>query len=462
MADEWDQFPDDPWSEFPDAQEPYSGAILPFSKDAQGNVSFDSNAGILGAIKRVVEFPAEAMRGNIDPLSDEGIARAAETGLMFSPLSAASRGGLGWAGAAKGQARKPPVPTAEQLESTAGFGFNMARKMDVRYDPVAVQEMVDTVRARLHADGFRRSNAKKVFSELDNLARPAEPGAFASIDDLHSVRMALSRAARPLADGSNADEAAAAARIIDAIDGFITKPDPSSVVAGPAAAAGNVWKDAVKNYAAGKRSDRLMGIEESTLRRAKANNSGLNIDNTIRQRVASVLDSPAKRRGFSPEEIGLLEEVANGTATRNTLRWAGNILGGGGGVAGGIAGGAGFAAFGLPGTVAAIGAPLAAKLGGNKLTKNALRRVDTATRKRSPLYQQSPMLPGKTPANPTITALPGRAAVAEALAARDGDPTAPQPVNPGVGAVIDALIAPQRPPGFYDPASPAYGPRQVY
>lgn len=454
MADEWDQFPDDPWAEFPDAQEPYSGAILPFSKDSTGKVSFDINAGIPGAIKRAVEFPAAALRGEIDPLSDEGIARAAETGAMFTPLSPASRAGIGWAGVAKGKSRPPPVPTAAQLSDTGKFGFNLARKMDVRYDPLSVQEMVDGIRAHLHAQGFRRSNAKKVFSELDNLARPAEPGAFATIDDLHAVRMALSRAAKPIADGSNAAEVAAASKVIDAIDGFITRPDPKAVLAGPATAAGGVWDDAIKNYAASKRSDRLMGIEESTLRRAKASNSGLNIDNTIRQRVASVLDSPAKRRGFSPEEIGLLEEVANGTASRNTLRWAGNILGGGGGVAGGLAGGAGFAAFGVPGIGAAVGLPLAAKLGGNKLTKNALGRVDTATRMRSPLYQQSPMLPGKTPVSPELTALPGRAAVVEALSARDAKP--PPPANAGIGAVIDALS------GAYDPSSPYYGPRQIY
>lgn len=368
-------------------------------------------AKVLQGVGDMVTGIDDVMTGRVDPKSDQGIANIAGAATMLTPMSAASRGGLGWAGAAvKRRPVKPAVPTSDELLSTGGFGFDMARGMDVRFSPQSVQNMVLKLRSQLHAAGFRQSNAPKVFAELDALARPAEPGAFASIDDLHAVRMALREAAKPVADGSNGTEVNAASQFIRAIDEFITNPDPQAVVAGPAAAAGGVWRDAMGNYAAGKRSDRLMGIEESTLRRAKASNSGLNIDNTIRQRVASVLDNPAKRAGFSQEEIALLEQVANGTAPRNVLRWAGNVLGGGGGLAGGIAGGAGYAVAGPVGATAAVAIPLAAKLGGNKLTKNALRNVDTATRQRSPLYQERAANPQTAPTSPALRMAPVRAA----------------------------------------------------
>lgn len=402
-----------PTAEQPANQQPYSGQLLPFSKDAQGNVSFDINAGLPGVIKRTIEFPADALRGKVDPLSDEGIARSVEAATVLSPVSAGARGGLGWAGApAKKVPVKPPVPTSDELLSTGGFGFDMARQMDVRYDPKSVKNMALKLQSQLFKAGYRDTSesAKSVYKELKGLSKSPEPGAFASIDDLHSVRAALQNAAQNF---NNPTGQRAAAIAIKEIDKFITSPDPQSVMAGPAAAAGGVWKDAMGNYAAGKRSDRLNGIEESTLRRAKANNSGLNVDNTIRQRVAALLDSPERRAGFSPEEIALLEQVANGTAARNTLRWAGNLLGGGGGIAGGIAGGAGFAAFGPAGTAAAVAAPLAAKLAGNKLTKNALRKVDTAVRERSPLYAQR-----EATAPPPFIPAPGaRTAMGRTLAA---------------------------------------------
>jgi hypothetical protein len=41
----------------------YTGAILPFSTNAQGQTSFDPNAGILGGIKRL--FQAAAAPGDV-------------------------------------------------------------------------------------------------------------------------------------------------------------------------------------------------------------------------------------------------------------------------------------------------------------------------------------------------------------------------------------------------------------
>jgi len=402
-----------PSAEQPATEQPYSGQILPFSKDAQGNVSFDIHAGLPGMITRGAEL---LRQGAPDARSDEGIGALTDAAMVASPVSAGARGGLGWAGApAKRVPVKPPVPTSDELLSTGSFGFDMARQMDVRYNPADVQNMAMKLQSQLFKAGFRESNAPEVFSEIKNILRPVEPGAFASIDDLHAIRMALGKAAQNF---NNPREQSAAVDAIRALDKFITNPDQKAVMAGPAAAAGGVWKDAMGNYAAGKRSDRLMGIEESTLRRAKASNSGLNIDNTIRQRVASVLDSPQKRAGFSPEEIALLEQVAEGTAPRNTLRWAGNLLGGGGGLAGGIAGGAGFAAFGPAGTAAAIAAPLAAKMGGNQLTKNALRKVDVATRERSPMYEQrAATAPPPLAPNPGVRTAMGRTVAGAPMAA---------------------------------------------
>ncbi len=179
-----------------------------------------------------------------------------------------------------------------------------------------------------------------------------------------------------------------------------------SVVAGPAAAAGKNLADARANYAAAKRSDSLTGVEDAADLRAAAANSGQNIDNAIRGRLASLLLSPKARSGFNPDEIREIRRVAEGTLARNAVRNTGNLLGGGGGmgaiVTGGAFGGAGIAA-GSP-ELAALGAAIpavgvAAKQAGNAMTRGALRKVDEQTRMRSPLYQQL-LSEAKTATNP--------------------------------------------------------------
>lgn len=69
----------------PEPEPVYSGTLLPLSKDANGEVSFDSNAGLLGSFKKAFMTPGDAMAGKFDPTSDEGIGRAFEFATTFSP-----------------------------------------------------------------------------------------------------------------------------------------------------------------------------------------------------------------------------------------------------------------------------------------------------------------------------------------------------------------------------------------
>jgi hypothetical protein len=330
---------------------------------------------------------SDVMSGRVDPKSDQGIANITDAALLGAPVGAASRGGLGWAGVER--SRKLPVktPAADELIKTGGKQHDLVRDLDVRYHVKPVQNLAFKLQSKLFKDGYRdrAESAHDTFAELKELLKPSEEGAFMGLDDLLAVRRSLQKTAQNF---NKPTDQKAAIEAIKALDEFIEVPDPASVMAGDAAAAGALWKDARANYATGKQSEKLLGLENKTNRRAKASNSGLNIDNTIRQRVSSLLERPDLTSGLTAADLARLEEVARGTATRNTIRWAGNLLGGGAGVAGGIAGGAGYAAFGPLGTAAAVAAPLGAKMLGNKLTKNALFKAEEAIRKRSPLYQE--------------------------------------------------------------------------
>jgi len=367
-------------------QKPYSGTLLPFSKDEHGNVSFDSNAGILGAGKRLIGGIDDVMSGRVDPTSDQGIANITDAALVGTPVGVGTRGGLGWAGAATRSKAPVKVPTSKELVDTGGFGFDMARQMDVRYSPAAVQNMALKLQSRLFKAGYRdtRESAKSVYTELKGLTKPAESGAFASIDDLHSVRAALRKAAENF---NNPTGQKAAVEAIKEIDKFIANPDPASVVAGPAAAAGGVWKDAMGNYAAGKRSERIRGVEKNAELDAAVANSGGNLENRIRSRVGAILKSDRLKAGYSPEELAIMDEIARGTPIRNLTRRIGN-LGGGGGALAALMGGMGLHFGGPLGLAAAAAVPFGAKVAGNRMAQSALGKADTAIRQRSPLYEQ--------------------------------------------------------------------------
>ena len=116
--------------------QPYSGSILPMSRDAQGHVSFDSNAGILGMAKRALggvasaaTLPGDVFTGKTSMIGPDGhtnpevIGRAAELASLATPVNPAIRAGDRIIpGVGKNLVREQPkVPTTEEL-AAAGRG----------------------------------------------------------------------------------------------------------------------------------------------------------------------------------------------------------------------------------------------------------------------------------------------------------------------------------------------------
>lgn len=378
----------------------YSGSVLPFSRDEQGSVGFDSNAGILGSLKRGFMLPGQVMSGEVPVFGPDGnvspevIGRSLETAAMMSPPTPGLRTGSGIIPGEKSQVQRsvPPVPSADDLFAAADDGYNAMRNSGVAYSGDAVRKFATGTKAGLDAEGFIDKVTPRTQSILDDLANPPE-GAVADIQGLHAARKAFGRVA---GNFNEPQEQTAAMRAIRGLDEFIGTDDPASVVAGTASDAANALKSANANYAAASRSDMLTGVERAADLRAAAANSGANTGNAIRQRIASALLKPKEIAGYSPEEIAALEKIVTGTPAQNATRYVGNLLGGGGGLGQALTGGLGAATGaatvgGSVGAAAGAAIPVAAgaisKKVSNMLTQRALSAADEMVRARSPLYQ---------------------------------------------------------------------------
>lgn len=421
----------------------WSGSILPFSESADGKLQFDSNAGIVGSVKRAVTLPGDVYTGKADPMSDESIGRAFELGSMFGPTNPAIRAGdraIPGVSGAKTVPGKTATPAVDDLYRAAEDGYARVRDSGVDYRAQSVADMAAGIRAKLDRQGLIAENAPVTHQILAKLASPPD-GSVASISGLDAARQAFNRAAGKFTEPNDQRAAMAA---IDGIDDFIKAADPRSVVAGPAARAGAEIVDARGNYAAAKRSDSLTGIEERADLRAAAANSGRNLDNTIRQRVADVVIDPQKSAGFVPEELAALEGVVRGTPVRNAARFVGNALGGGGGLGGTVtAGGVGAIVGSTFGPAAGVAAGLAvpatgyaAKSLGNRMTRQALNSVDELTRQRSPLFEAARAATPREVKNPAF-----EEALLRILMSRPPGTPAPQSQPPSQQTLIDLLRA---------------------
>jgi hypothetical protein len=155
-------------------------------------------------------------------------------------------------------------------------------------------------------------------------------------------------------------------------------------------------READRNWSAVRANEALDSkLARADLRAAGAD-SGMNVGNKIRQKVADLLLS-SEARYLSAETKADLEKIVRGTASQNAMRHVANFFGGGGGIGMLASGTAGYEAGGWPGALAAAAAGRGFKIINNRSVGNQAAQVARNIRLRSPLGQQSPLaLPGST------------------------------------------------------------------
>lgn len=283
--------------------------------------------------------------------------------------------------AAPGKVRAPKVsaPTIQELKTAAKADYDSPEVKGLVVKPDTIKNYGATARADLNNQGFDENVAPKTFgilSKLDTI--PA--GATVTGDNFNSLRKMLGKAAGSIEPA----EKAAAKMAIEHLDNFIPAIPASEVIAGDVGAAATKLEAARGNYSAAKQSEKIDQKLVAAETRAAAANSGMNVANTIRQRMADVVLNPKQARGLRPEEIEAAKGISEGTRTQNVMRAAGNVLGGGGGLGSVAAGFAGSVAAGPLGALAPV-AGFAIKALGNKLTIRQAEKLSEMIRSRAPL-----------------------------------------------------------------------------
>lgn len=383
----------------------FRGKMLPISADETGEVKWDMTAGLPGVVKDMAEsaweglkdfaaLPVDVYTGKEQP---DNVRRNLNFATMATPINPAVRGGGKVFQTRPNDPVPVPAPSAATLKSTADAQIQAVRNMDVLYKPDAVARTMGELQVALEKEGFRTAQAPKTFNELARLQAPPS-GSVMQLADLHSARRAFQNTAKDPA------EAAAASKAIEAIDKFIAAAHPETVISGDARAVAKMFEDFKGNYAAYKRSEDLTARKTKAELRADAANSGQNIGNTVRGRLADILTQVKAGRGYSAEDKALIAQAVKGDFGTNAARYMGNLLGGGGGLGQAVIAGGGGALVGnaLDGSPysGALGGALATALGGaalrsraNSGTLAAVGKIDEATRSRAPLAAAPPNMP---------------------------------------------------------------------
>jgi len=364
---------------------------------------------ILGLPELISALPAGLARSVIGHLMAQGEHAA---GTLINPEVAAKDDPQKMYEAAKGDvdtamsalATRGPVPKAvapsiPELKAAASGkagspgGYEGTELSSLEVKAPAITDFATKTKVALDAAGLDENLAPITHKQLSKM-ESAPAGATVTGNNIKSIRQLLGNTA-----GEPGKEGRAAKVALDALDEHIPNIEAKDVISGDPQAAGEALDTANANYSAAKHAET---VDNKTIKadlRAAATHSGKNVANTVRQRFADILDPEhsERQRGFTKDELGLMEQVVRGTKTQNALRYAGNYLGGGGGLGAqhmsAIGAGAGAVVGGVPG--AFLGAAAPSGLGyilkslGNRSTLQAAKQISEAIRSRAPLASSS-------------------------------------------------------------------------
>lgn len=299
------------------------------------------------------------------------------------PGAAAPVGPAEWQWQAPAAAPQAPAkvaaPSIQELKDAASAAYKSPEVKGLEVKSSTLGDYSNTTAASLTNEGFDEITAPKTFGLLNKLQQ-APAGSKVTGDNLNSLRKAFGKVAM----STDPAERAAASMAIEHIDDFIPNLRAADVISGDPVAAAAKLEEARGNYAAAKQSEKIDQKLVQAEVRAAAANSGMNVANTIRQRMADVVLKPKEARGLLPEEIEQAKAISEGTRTQNVMRAAGNMMGGGGGIGAAVVGAAGGLATGGPGAALPL-VGMALKGLSNRMTVAQAERLSEAIRSRAPL-----------------------------------------------------------------------------
>lgn len=369
--------------------EPYADAVGQFFANRYGSIDAFKHAlakdpvGVAGDLSMLLTGGGSAL-ARAPGIAGKIGEVAATVGDVANPMMGAAK----LAGATVGKLGKfgkvssEGVPSTEDLRAAADEAYSHPAIKELSVKPSAVQDWRGAAATDLNDQGFTDELAPRTHGVLRHIDKLAAEGPISG-QKLDVVRKMLGRAASV----PDATERAAASHAIGSLDNFVAEIPEGAVLKGDPQKVSQVLADARGNYAAAKRSETVSGAVDRAKLNADSANSGQNIDNATRQRIKAILTNDKARRGYSAEEIRQMQKIVKGTFKGNVARFAGNLMGGGGGLGSTVSASIGAAAAGPIGAATPVLGYALKKLG-SAVTSNEVNKLQSLIRSRSPLANQ--------------------------------------------------------------------------
>ena len=311
--------------------------------------------GALGQLAKTATSPVA--RGVAQTLSQEPVRQVAaalpvgatsqyvaeETGSPLVGMAAGIAAGIPFAMGAKGTLQ---APTVQELKGQAGQQYKFAEDVGAVFKKNSYNQFANKIESTLAKEGLDKTLQPRVFAALERIKDTKNSNV--SLENMEILRR-IGQAAGSSADAS---ERRLASILVDNLDDFVEKAQPSQLIKGSSEAV-SALTDARELWKRAKKTEILDDLVASAELRADANFSQSGMENALRRKLVTLADNPKKLRAFTKEEQSAIKVAAKGGPIQNALRLVGKlaptgIVSGGGSVGLGYLAGGPIGAVGLP------------------------------------------------------------------------------------------------------------------
>lgn len=294
--------------------------VLPAAKAISGGGTLPTAGRVLaGGATGAATGAAEGYitsRGDTDTAADKG-----KTGGLFG-LAGATVGEALARGVSKvaGAFSKPKAPpSTEELANMASDAYKRAEQSGAMYSNQAASDLVNRLKTSFADFGFIPSQQPGAAAVLSEIERAVASGQPITLKGLEVLRRMAGNGYNP----ANKADNALLRKVTEEIDALAA--NQGATIGGKAGEGADALKEARDLWSRTRKAETVDEALMKAERRAASTGTGGNVDNASRQNIRSILDSPSKRRGFTPDELDAMETVARGTPGQNFLRMLGGL-----------------------------------------------------------------------------------------------------------------------------------------
>jgi hypothetical protein len=213
------------------------------------------------------------------------------------------------------------IPSNDQLRAAGTAAYQAADNAGVIIAPHAMQGLEADVRNMLGQNGLDANLHPRIMAAYHRILQQANSGQPVTLRGLDILRQIAGDAA----DSQSRGERRLGSMIIEHIDDMVDRLGPHDLIQGDETVAVPALQQARQIWSSLRKSELVDELVHSAELQAGSTNSGGNLQNTIRQKLRTLLTNRSLGRSFNPEERAALEQLVMGTTTQNGLRVLGRL-----------------------------------------------------------------------------------------------------------------------------------------